>query len=219
MKGLLTKDILLTTKVQGKTFVLLVFFAIVMAFSTDNPFFIVGYLTFICSIFTVNVMMYDEMDNGYAFLFTLPVDVKNYVISKYIFSMGMTVFSAVISYLLAMVLCVVRGEKELLPEGKMVLCSIILLVILYLSFLIPVQLKFGIEKSRVAIFGVTGATVAIGLVFAKLIPKNPLLKERLLNFVYGMKMYQMALSVAVLCAIILCISYLISLKIMREKEF
>ena len=51
MKGLLIKDVLLTTKVQGKVFGALILFAIVMTFTTENTFFIVSYLTFICSIF------------------------------------------------------------------------------------------------------------------------------------------------------------------------
>ena len=40
-----------------------------------------------------------------------------------------------------------------------------------------------------------------------------------MKFVAEVKGYQIALSVLVLCAIILCISYMISLRIMREKEF
>ena len=52
MKGLLVKDVLLTRKMQGKTFACLMLFALVMAFTTDNPFFAVSYITFICSIFT-----------------------------------------------------------------------------------------------------------------------------------------------------------------------
>ena len=219
MKGLLVKDILLTTKVQGKTFAALVLFALMVTFATDNPFFVVSYLTFICSIYTVNIMMYDEMNNGYAFLFTLPVNTRTYVISKYIFAGGMTVLSAVLSYLLGVGVCIIRGKENLFSEGKMVLWVVVLLVIFYLALLIPVQLKFGMEKSRVAIFGVTAATVAIVLVISKLVAKNRLLTEKILNTVYGMKAYQMALSVTVLCAIILYISYLISLKIMKEKEF
>ena len=69
MKGLLVKDFLLTTKVQGKTLGCLIVFALLMAFATDNPFFIVSYLTFICSIFSINAIIYDEMGNGYSFLF------------------------------------------------------------------------------------------------------------------------------------------------------
>lgn len=219
MKGLLVKDVLLTRKMQGKTFACLMLFAFVMAFTTDNPFFAVSYITFICSIFTVNVMMYDEMDNGYAFLFTLPVNTKSYVISKYIFSIGMTVISAAFSYLLSVGVCIIRGKEELFPEGKMALCSILLIVILYLAMLIPVELKFGLEKSRVAIFGVTGLILAIGFVISRLMSKTSSLTEEILKIIYGMKAYQMALSVVALCAIILFISYMISLKIMKEKEF
>ena len=61
MKGLLVKDVLLTRKMQGKTFACLMLFAFVMAFTTDNPFFAVSYITFICSIFTVNAVSYTHL--------------------------------------------------------------------------------------------------------------------------------------------------------------
>lgn len=219
MKGLLVKDVLLTVKVQGKTFALLVLFALFMAFAMDNPFFIVSYLTFICSIFSINAMIYDEMNNGYAFLFTLPVNAKSYVTSKYIFSTVLTVLSAVISYILAFVLCIFKGKEELISEGKMVLITIISIVIVYLAVLLPLELKFSSEKSRAIIFGVLGAMVAIAYAIIVKIQGNSALTEKLVKIIYGMEAYQMALSALVLCAIILFISYMISLKIMKEKEF
>lgn len=223
MKGLLVKDFLLTTKVQGKTLGCLIVFALLMAFATDNPFFIVSYLTFICSIFSINAIIYDEMGNGYSFLFTLPVDTKNYVKSKYIFCIGITVVSVIVSNILAVAVCLFRGKEELLTEGKAVSLAIAGIVVFYQAILIPLELKFSSDKSRVLIFGVTGGLVASILVIVNLIRKNEKMADSLANgfmkFVAEVKGYQIALSVLVLCAIILCISYMISLKIMREKEF
>lgn len=223
MKGLLVKDFLLTTKVQGKTLGFLILFALAMTFATDNPFFIVSYLTFICSIFSMNAIVYDEMGNGYSFLFTLPIDTKNYVKSKYIFCTGFTAVSIIVSNILAATVCLLRGKEELLAEGKVVSLSMIGMVVLYLAILIPLELKFSSEKSRVLIFGVTGGLVAFFLIIVNLIRKNEKMDYGLTNgfmkFVAEVKGYQIALSVLVLCAIILCISYMISLRIMREKEF
>ena len=111
----------------------------------------------------------------------------------------------------------------MLTEGKAVSLAIAGIVVFYQAILIPLELKFSSDKSRVLIFGVTGGLVASILVIVNLIRKNEKMADSLANglmtFVTEVKGYQIALSVLVLCAIILCISYMISLKIMREKEF
>ena len=219
MKGLLVKDFLLTAKTQGKTLGFLVIFALIMTFATDDPFFIVSYLTFICSIFSINAIVYDEMGNGYSFLFTLPVDVKNYVTSKYVFCIGLTAVSVIVSNLFAVGVCLFRGKEELVAEGKTVSLAIIAMVVLYMAILIPLELKFSSEKSRVLIFGVTGGLVAVFFVIMRIARKNEELTVRLMKIIDEIKGYQIALSVVVLCAILLVISYMISLKIMKEKEF
>ena len=76
MKGLMIKDAKLL-KNQGK---LLAVMLVVVAgiFATDvNAMFIVGYITIIFAMFTATTISYDEFDNCYLFLMTLPVTRKN----------------------------------------------------------------------------------------------------------------------------------------------
>ena len=40
---------------------------------TEDVSFPLGFLTFALSLFTLSTISYDEFDNGYAFLFTLPI--------------------------------------------------------------------------------------------------------------------------------------------------
>lgn len=219
MKGLLIKDVLLTTKVQGKVFGVLILFAIVMTFATENTFFIVSYLTFICSIFSINAIAYDEFGNGYSFLFTLPVDVKNYVTSKYIFSVIMTVASAVISFLIVSVVSVVKGKGGEIAEYGIPTLGIVALVFVYLAILIPLELKFGSEKSRMLIFGVIGGSMAVIFAVVKMVGQNQELANRCMGIINGLSIGQtlgMAIGISVVG---MGLSYLLSLKIMGKKEF
>lgn len=219
MKGLLIKDVLLTIKVQGKVFGALVLFAIFMTFTTDNPFFIVSYLTFICSIFSINAIAYDEFGNGYSFLFTLPVDARNYVTSKYIFSVIMTVASAVISFLIASVVCVMKGKGGEVAEYGIPTLGIVAFVFVYLAILIPLELKFGSEKSRMLIFGVIGGSMAILFAVVKLVGQNQELANRCMGIINGLGIGQTIGMVIGISMVGMGFSYLLSLKIMENKEF
>lgn len=219
MKGLLVKDFLLTTKVQGKVFGALVLFAIFMTFTTDNQFFIVSYLTFICSIFSINAIAYDEFGNGYSFLFTLPVDVRNYVTSKYIFSAIMTIASVVVSFSIASVVCVVKGKAGEIVEYGIPTLGIVAFVFVYLAILIPLELKFGSEKSRMLIFGVIGGSMAIIFAVVKIIGQNQELANKCMRVINGLGIAQTSGIVLGISIVSMALSYLLSLKIMRNKEF
>ena len=83
MKGLLIKDLKLM-KNNGKN-LLLVFLIIgtMMGIMTKELYAAVGYVTFIFTLFTVSTISYDEYDNGYPFLFTLPITRRQYVNEKF----------------------------------------------------------------------------------------------------------------------------------------
>ena len=46
---------------------------------------ILGWLPFAISILLINTITYDELDKGYGFLMTLPIDAETYVREKYFF--------------------------------------------------------------------------------------------------------------------------------------
>ena len=76
MSGLLVKDFRLMLQ-RKRFFLLLLVIVVCMGFSMrDNMAMIVGYLTIISVLFCVSSMSYDEYDNCYAFLMTLPIDRK-----------------------------------------------------------------------------------------------------------------------------------------------
>ena len=84
MKGLLIKDLKLM-KVQKNFFFMIFAVGIGMAVFTDNISFIIGYISVVSAMFTLSSISYDEFDNGSAFLFSLPISRKDYVMEKYMF--------------------------------------------------------------------------------------------------------------------------------------
>lgn len=84
MTGLLIKDLKLL-KVQRNFFLMFVAIAVWMQTFMDGVSFIIGYMTFCGSMAVLNTISYDEYDNGNAFLFSLPISRKGYVLEKYAF--------------------------------------------------------------------------------------------------------------------------------------
>ncbi len=80
MRGLLEKDLRLTL-CRKQTIMLFLFMTLVMGMSMDGSF-LVGYLTMLMMMIAVGTLNYDEFDNGFAFLMTLPFDRKTYVREK-----------------------------------------------------------------------------------------------------------------------------------------
>ncbi len=75
MKGLLIKDFKLM-KMQKNFFIMIVVISFVVSLLTEDVTFMLGFISFITSLFTISTISYDEFDNGNAFLFTLPIDRK-----------------------------------------------------------------------------------------------------------------------------------------------
>ena len=85
MKGLLIKDFKLM-KNQKNFFFIMIFIAAAMLFAEFESTFVVSYFTMIASMFVLSTISYDEYDNGYAFLFSMPFSRTSYVKEKYVFS-------------------------------------------------------------------------------------------------------------------------------------
>ena len=88
MKGLLIKDLRLM-KNMGNSLAIILLVAVGMSFYSSDMSFIVIYLAIIGTSFTSSTISYDEFDNGNAFLFSLPVSRKDYVLEKYLFAILM----------------------------------------------------------------------------------------------------------------------------------
>lgn len=99
MKGLLLKDLSIM-KTQGRSAVLIMAIALFMLIVGNNTTFAVIYANILFVTFGITTLSYDNHDNGYAFLFTLPISRKLYVMEKYVFSILSIATGTVLSLIL-----------------------------------------------------------------------------------------------------------------------
>lgn len=164
MAGLLEKDVRLIMQ-RKQILLLFVVIAVVLGFSQDGTF-ILGYLSFCASIVMVSTISYDELDHGYEFLMTLPITAKIYVKEKYLFCIGGAVIAWLFAAILYFVSKMIRGETFSFLDELPVALIFLPIILLMLSILIPFQLKYGMEKSRI-ILALLAGIIAAAIYFIK----------------------------------------------------
>lgn len=217
MKGLLIKDFKLM-KGQKNFFLMIVLIGVWMIMFMEDFSFIIGYMAFIGGMFSLSTISYDEADNGNAFLFTLPVTRKGYVVEKYEFGL----LTGGGFWLLATVIVLIAGiTKDLMPVKDMLMTAFLILPVLFLiiSVTLPFQLKFGGEKGRIAIIGAAGLLFVIGIAVVRI---GEIFHVDLISAFNILPAVSMAVLIAAaigISVIILLISLRISIAIMNRKEF
>lgn len=216
MKGLIIKDFKLLM-MQKSFFITLAIVAIFFSITTDSVF-VIGFLTMICSMFVLSTISYDEFDNGNAFLFSLPITRKGYVIEKYIFGIMIGVISLILSTIIACILTLFLNGT-ITNDLFLVSLFYIPVVLVLQSLMLPLQIKFGSEKSRIAIFIVVAIIFIIGYGFNELIRILNIDFTSLVNTVLTMNVSMILMIIMFLSLIIMFISCKISMKIIKNKEF
>ena len=209
MAGLIEKDIRLM-RCNKQAVILLLIIGVVIGLQNEAV--ILGWLPFAISILLINTVTYDELDKGYGFLMTLPIDAEMYVREKYIFCLT----GGTVSWLVAAGLYIILEMPiDMTSQIPMVLVFLPVTALL-IALLIPLQLVSGVEKSRVVISGVCGVMGASVIAFAELVKTNVLSAFSFLNQMNGWILAGIAVVVTVL---LILLSYAISVWIMERKEF
>ena len=216
MLGLIEKDLRLAlTRRQILAFFFIA--AMLMGISVDASF-LISYLTLFATIVAVGTMNYDESDNGLAFLMTLPFDRKTYVREKYLFCLIMATAMWCIGAVLYFVINTFRGIPSDLSELPL-LVSIIPTIYLSAAIMIPLQLKYGSEKSRIVLFIIFGIFAILIIAAKNVVGDSDIPFIKLEEFLDGLSPAIILLTLAGISALISFISYLCSVRIMENKEF
>lgn len=213
MKGLLVKDFKLM-KVQRNFFFLLIAIFIAYAIVYDDVTFMIGFVTFGMSMFTLSTISYDEFDNGSAFLFTLPISRKSYAEEKYVFALLLSLGSWVITVLLAIVLTKSPASETLVPA-----VIIFIAVLVLQAVMLPIQIKFGGEKGRIALIAVVSLLALVCIGIGKLLEMLGVDIFTALDHLPSVSTGVLLIIAAAVVAAILLISMRISIAIMNKKEF
>lgn len=220
MKGLLVKDLKLV-KNQGKILILLaIAMGAVFGIMDANPSFVVSYMTIFFTIFTISTISYDEYDNGFAFLLTLPATRQQYVHEKYLFSLimmgGAWAGGMAVSILLGLIWRPEGGFSELYGTSWI----FIILGAVMVSVLVPLKLKFEGEKGRLVIPVVCLGGVLLFFLAYKYIDILPDgFTEKVIDMAKDLGTVGIAVVSVVAAVVIFAVSWLCSLRIMKKREF
>ena len=215
MRGLFEKDFRLLCQ-NRQTLVLFLMMAGFLGL-TQNGTFVLGYLSFMFSILLTSTISYDEMDQGFEFLMTLPVTPKTYVQEKYGFCTVGVIFSVILSGIIYLTAKGIHGEQILLGEELLTVLIFVPIVWCVIAIMVPIQLKFGAEKGRIAILMVYGGSAFLLYFVLKWIGEENV--KLMTNFLNQWKPEALVLGGFLLSGLVLVISYGISRRIMEQKEY
>lgn len=217
MKGLLIKDIKLLANMRSSlVFILLI--AVGMAAYMSDASFIVMYLGLIGTSFTSSTVSYDEYDNGYGFLFSLPVTRRDYAVEKYCFGLLMGGGGWLAGTVLSVASAVVKEGAAPL-DAFMISLMLFPAVMIMLSVLLPLHMKFGAEKSRIVMIGAAGALFGLFAVAFKILDGMDLNLNAVWDRLPAFGMGAVIAGAAAAGIAMLLLSCRISISIMEKKEF
>lgn len=215
MLGLLVKDLRLALTRKYALLIILVI-ALIMGTSMEGPF-IIGYVTMIALMLAVGTIIYDEMDNGYDFMMTMPLTRKTYVREKYLFCLLSALVAWLVGAILTCAAYIIRQNTSALLEDIPI--SLVLIPVLFIlpAVMIPLQLKLGAERSRIATYIIFGFIAGLIFMGKKLLDSSDLTPEieTTLNSISSVAL----IAIIAFCLLVAFISYLCSVRIMMKKEF
>ena len=217
MKGLLIKDFRLL--LQQKYFLLFMLVAAVVLNFQIGEAFAMGYMTSLCSFFAISSVIYDESENGYPFLLTLPVMREAFVREKYLFAVLCNIGTWFIAVLMS-------GTSKVISEGRfpeMEFYSGIILVIPFFlvmaAVVFPFQFKFGADRGKFVFLIALGFLFLIGYAVSKACDALGIDWEKMFTSLSALWRGVTELLIFVVSAAIVLVSCAISGKIMKRREF
>ena len=208
MLGYIKKDLLVIVnnfKSLGLFFLVYIVFAFVEKMDIS---FLPPFITFMLVITSFN---YDNYNNYDAYGVTLPQGRRNIVLSKYLVSIGLVIVATIIALGISF-LTSYNNPKFNIEITLLTSLATTLTLIFIISILFPFVFKFGIEKVRIGIlilvFGIA--------IFGSLIIKFINLENIDLNFLNNSLTPYI---VTLIIIIITILSYLLSKRIYKNKEF
>ncbi len=170
-------------------------------------------LPFMCVMIMISSFSYDNYNKWDAYSISLPNGRNNSVKSKYITTILMTLMVSIITILLSFMISFVNTKTVDYEQIVVTMFGTLFGTILVLSIMYPIIYKFGVEKARIGIFLIVFGIVIVGGFLVEYIDFSFLTKtisllENYLLFILIVTMIVMVF-----------ISYTISKKIFRKKEF
>lgn len=219
MKGLLIKDFKLMLNQKNFFILIVLILGATACFLDFDYYFLIGYFMFICSLFTISTISYDEFDNGNAFLFTLPFSRSRYVEEKYCFGILAGTCSWFLSFVITTIIQMINSNNFIFSDWMLSTLVMLPIMFVMLAILIPFQLKYGSENGRIAIIIFLGGGFVVCYLLANLLAQSQINFNSLISFINNVDPLIILLIIFAICLAILFVSMKISKQIVLKKEF
>ena len=158
MKGLLLKDWYMMKKYCRANFFVVILFIILSCISTENMF-LIFYPSLMCGMIPVNLLAYDERSRWMHYSGTLPYTRAQLVSAKYLIGLFFQVVVLLVTGIVQGVRMYIVGQFH--PEQLTVLLMTLLMLAFASSGIcLPFVFKLGVEKGRIAYYGMVGIVCA-----------------------------------------------------------
>lgn len=219
MKGLLKKDMELL-KINGRVFGIAVLVALVYSLTGKmGAQFIMVYLTIMSAFLVLNTVSYDEAEKGMTFLMTLPVLRDTYVKEKYIFAAGLAFAGWLISLILSAFSVLRMGGPESWGGWWSENLIYLALSLFMISFMLPIQIKFGTESGRIILAVILLCIFLLILGAVSLMDSWKIALERAFKGLEDMGTGAWIFMGILLTGVCWLLSCMISIGIMKKKEY
>ena len=217
MKGLIIKD-LCVLKNQMKTLLLVLAFFIIFSIINEDATFILFLVPFYMIMILITTFNYDEFNKWDSYCNSLPLSRKEIVKSKYIL-FNATSLIALILGILASFIIPSFIENTTFESLFASIIGVAFGICLVISLLIPFYYKFGSSKARIMLFlCIVILALLIGAITSLDIFNNKELMN-IINSLNNLNLGMFTLLLIILTVIIMSISYYISVRIYKNKEF
>ena len=210
MLGLIKKDFLLI-KANLKSMIIIFVIYIMLAF--QGTFDVTFIIPLIGIMLFISTFSYDDFNNWNSYAVTLPNGRKNVVRAKYIASIILTIILAIVSLTIGIGISYTKTNSINVDEIMSSLMGTMLSSVIIISLLYPIVFKFGATNGRIILFAVVFGIAGIGALIAQFVDTTPII-----NMINRLDNYAL-IAIPIISIILLGISYLISNKIYKNKEF
>ncbi len=200
---------LIKTNLKSMVIIFIVYLILAFQGTFDVTFIVplIGIMLFI------STFSYDDFNNWNSYAVTLPDGRKNVVRAKYIASIILTVVLGAIALAIGIGISYTKTNSINLDEIISSLMGTMLSSVIIISLLYPIVFKFGATNGRIILFAVVFGIAGIGALIAQFVDMTSII-----NMINRLDSYSL-IAIPIISVILLGISYLISNKIYRNKEF
>ncbi|MDD4111779.1 MAG: ABC-2 transporter permease [Herbinix sp.] len=217
MKGLITKDFINISKSFWVIGVLVIFYGAI-SFVSDSPSSFSGLFTLIIAMYMLSTYSLDEMAKWDIYALTMPLTRDKLVQGKYLMMLILSFMGFLLNMVVLLTLNILTKSESLFDGIEIAVVGAVLVIVFY-SIVIPFITNLGIVKARLYFIIIYMVPFMAGSFISKRIKAsntNP--PDGLITFI-EVVIKNAYIIVPLIMIAALGISYFISIRIYRKKEF